>query len=260
MTDDGGNVIKIYGNICGLCLAVMLVCPAGGGAEPAVRMGTLDWRPYISQTLENQGYVAEIVREAFRRGGLSVTFSFLPWARAVYMSKSGQLDGYFPEYHAREVEAYAVFSEPFSGGPIGFFKRSDSPVAFETLEDLKPYTIGVVRGYINTEAFDSAAYLRKEPVRDDLSNIRKLLKKRVDLIVCDRFVGLDLLKRHFPDEEGRIEFITPPLAVKELHVCFSKKTPGYEMRVERFNAGLRLMKADGTLDAIMKKHGLRGGL
>ena len=188
-------------------------------------------------------------------GGDSAAFIFMPWARVVYMSRVGQLDGYFPEYYASSVEVHALFSDPFPGGPVVFFKRKDSKIVFRGLEGLRGYTIGVVRGYVNTKAFDAATYLRKEPVKDDFSNIRKLLKKRVDLIVIDEVVGRDLMERHFPDRVDRIEVVAPPLGERALHVCFSRKVPGYEMRARRFNAGLRQMKIDGTLEAIMERHG-----
>ena len=267
-----GEVSTVYRNriregcwALGLCLGVLLWgCAVARGESVArpdsvVRMGTLNWPPYIGVSLENRGYVAEVVGEAFRRSGVAFNFSFMPWARVVHMSKSGQLHGYFPEYDSPEVAAHSALSDPFPGGPVGFFKRRDTPIAFETLEDLKGYTIGVVRGYVNTRAFDGAAFLRKEAVVDDYANVKKLLKRRVDLIVCDKYVGRYILERHFPEARGQVEFMDPPLELKALQVCFSKKVPGYRERVRRFNAGLRMMKADGSLDAIRRKHGFPVG-
>ena len=162
-----------------------------GHAENKIILATLDWEPYIGQDLKNQGYVAEIIREAYKRSGYEVKIKFTPWARTVNLSKTGQVDGYFPEYFADEVKSHALFSDPFQGGPIGFFKRKDNKISFQTLQDLKPYKIGVVRDYVNTKEFDDADYLVKEAVNNDLTNLRKLIGRRIDLTIGDKFVDVN---------------------------------------------------------------------
>ncbi len=53
---------------------------------------------------------------------------------------------------------------------------------FFTLEDLRPYKIGMTRGAAISPEFDSANYLHKEKVKHDSLNVKKLLKGRVDLV------------------------------------------------------------------------------
>ncbi|MFZ5571138.1 MAG: substrate-binding periplasmic protein [Thermodesulfobacteriota bacterium] len=248
--------MKISRSVMVLAVGILMAIPVlPAAAEQTVTLGTLDWEPYIGQKLENQGWVAEVVREAFKRSGYAVQFQFKPWARVTFEAQKGETDGYFPEYFSEDLKKDFVLSAPFAGGPLGFFKRRGEAVTYTRLEDLKPYKIGVVRGYVNTAEFDGAAYLKKEEAKDDVTNIKKLLAKRLDLIVADKYVGLYLLKQEMPDKADSMEFIEPALEQKDLYVCITKKNPDHEKLIQAFNDGLAKIKADGTLDGIMKRHG-----
>lgn len=224
-------------------------------AGESIVLTTLEWEPYIGENLPGQGFVAEIVKEAFKRSGYDVKFQYYPWARTVQMSDSGEVDGYFPEYYAKERESVATFSEPFDGGPVVFFKRKADKISFKTLNDLKPYKIGVVRDYVNEEKFDAAKYLQKEEVTDDLTNIKKLIAGRVDLFVADKFVGLYTAKKELAEKAALIEFMEPPLVTHKLYVCISKKAKNGTAKMDAFDKGLKQMKADGSYNKILEKYG-----
>ncbi|OHD12754.1 MAG: hypothetical protein A2Y34_14335 [Spirochaetes bacterium GWC1_27_15] len=229
-----------------------------------VYLVTLDWPPYISSTakdsspqLANYGYVAEIAYEAFKKAGYELKIDFKPWERAVKEATDGDYDGLFPEYYGEERKKDFVFSDPFPGGPLGFYKRKDFKIKFSSLKDLKDYKIGVVRGYINTVEFDNATYLQKEDVVDDETNIKKLYFGRINLIVIDKFVGEYLIKTKFPNYYDELEFLEPPLEVKDLYIVFSKKSKDYQQKLKDFNKGLAEIKKSGLIDKILKKQGFK---
>lgn len=217
-----------------------------------IEVTSLNWEPYIGKNLENRGFVAEIVTEAFKRGGYDTKITFYPWARAVDKAKKGEVDGYMPEYYSEELKKQFYLSEPFAGGPVGFFKRKGDETTYKKLEDLKGKKIGVVRGYVNEEKFDKATFLNKEAVTDDLTNIRKLLANRIDLFVADKFVGFYLLKKHMPEMMLQMEFVEPPLIVHDLYICINRGVKDAKKKIEAFNKGLKMMQKDGSLDKMLK--------
>ncbi|ABC33430.1 ABC-type amino acid transport/signal transduction systems, periplasmic component/domain [Hahella chejuensis KCTC 2396] len=234
--------------------------------RPTTILATLNWEPYVGEEMRNFGFVYELVTEAFKRGGYTPHVKFLPWARALDMTQRGEMDALFPEYYSSSRLENFVYSDPFLGGPVGFYIRNDSDIQFtvdprrnqlEALQELSQYKFGVVRGYINTDTFDSASFLYKEDVVDDLTNLQRLYYNRVHLIFIDKFVARYLLEKNYPQYLRDLRFLEPPLEVKFLYVAFSKKAPDYKDQLAAFNAGLKAVKKDGTLQEIYTRHGFR---
>ena len=119
---------------------------------------------------------------------------------------------------------------------------------------MRPYQIGVVLGYVNPPGFDEAN-LKTVTVFDDETNFRKLAKGRIDLVLADRLLGQNIINTVLADSGVAFEWLTPALAIETQHVVFSKQIDGYRQRAADFNAGLAAIEADGTLTAIIKKHG-----
>lgn len=239
-----------------ITLAVLLMLPLFLMGSKTIRLTTLEWEPYIGKGLPDQGFVHEIVTEAFKREGYTVQIDYYPWVRAVRMSDDGVVDGYFPEYYAQSREEFALFSEPFKGGPVGFFKLKSNNISWKSLDDLRPYSIGTVRDYVNEEKFDATDFLKKDEVNDDETNFRKLFGKRIDLVVADRFVGEYLVRNKMPNNLPELEFLEPPLIEHSLFVCISKKAADADAKLKAFNNGLASMKKDGTYDKILIKHNI----
>ena len=239
-----------------VCCMLSLMSCSTATADNIVILNTLDWEPYIGQKLPDQGFVSVIVSEAFAASGYVVELSYMPWVRAKATAREGKADGCMPEYYLEEDKDGFFISDPFPGGPLGFFKRKNDPTTYTKLSDLQGRRIGVVRGYVNTEEFDRADYLQKEAANDDLTNIRKLMGGRLDLIVIDKFVGLYLLQQEMPDKVGEVEFLDPPLEEKTLHVLIAQQASDAEAKIKAFNEGLNKLKENGKIDMLMKRSGL----
>lgn len=225
-------------------------------AEGVIKLASLDWEPYIGPNMKDGGYVTEVIKEAYKRAGYTVQIDYLPWARAVKMSKDGDYDGYMPEYYSEDLKKDFLLSAPFQGGPLGLFKKKTSKISFKKIDDLKPYSIGVVRGYVNTAEFDAAAYLKKDEAKDDITNFKKLIAGRIDLIVCDKYVGEHILNTDLKANAGEVEFMEPVLEQKDLYVCITKTAPDAQKKIDAFNSAVKQMVDDGTITKIMDKHGM----
>lgn len=220
------------------------------GAE--VKLATLEWEPYIYKN-SDQGYVSQIIKMAFANSEYEIENIFFPWARAVYMAKKSDFAGYYPEYYSKEKTDDFYFSEPFPAAPLVLFKRKTDMIEYSNLQDLRNYSIAVVRGYVNTEEFDRATFLKKEETTSDLQNLKKLVSGRVNLAVIDKYVGYYLMEKYLPEGLSLIDTVTTPLAEKELHLCISKQHPEALKIMAAFNKGLQAMRENGSLEHLTQR-------
>lgn len=198
----------------------------------------------------------EVARAALEPKGYKVSLELVPWARAVHCAKVGRCDGLYLSYYVEERKQWFVFSDPIGELRTGFFKLKSHDISFKTLDDLRPYRIGMTRGAAVSEEFDKADFLEKNPVPHHTTNVKKLLRGRLDLVVAAKPVFEYLIRTTLPEDEyNRIEFLEPSLSSQTLHMAISKKSANYEQKLKDFNDGLARIKADGTYDRIRRSHG-----
>ncbi|MDA3788269.1 MAG: transporter substrate-binding domain-containing protein [Desulfobacula sp.] len=224
-------------------------------SDRVIKLASLNWGPYVEENLENYGFTSEIVSEVFKKAGYQVEIYFMPWARVLAEVKTGEYDAMYPAYYSEERSRTYALSNPIAQGLLVLYKRSCDTILYKTLMDLKPYKIGVVRGYVNTPEFDSAVYLNKKIVNNDKQNLLKLLTGRIDLAVIDKYTAKRIIKIDIPQAAGKLNFLDPPLDNKPLYVGFSKAIKDYPKLLKNFNQALNDMIKKGLIDNIVKKHG-----
>ena len=97
---------------------------------------------------------------------------------------------YFPGYHCRHVDGF-VTSDPIGNGPLGFAQNAEAPVTWACVDDIgdQKLKVGTVLGYANTDEFDEKAgtgWIRAIPAPDDVTNLRKLARQRIDVAAIDK--------------------------------------------------------------------------
>lgn len=217
---------------------------------------TEPWPPYMGPELDSQGFLPELLKEALARSGKNVESTFIPWARAVKDVQEGNADVLLGAYYTTEREAFLAFSTPIAEVQDVLLSMKGRNITYQTLADLKPYSIGVVRGAAHGDVFDAADFLRKEEVTHREQNIDKLINGRVDLIAGPKDVMLYLIKKDYPLHADQIEVIYPPLNDNKLYLGFSKLAPQQQDSLSAFEHGLSLLKQDGTFQQLADKHGV----
>ncbi|MGH8353961.1 MAG: substrate-binding periplasmic protein [Pseudomonas sp.] len=230
-----------------LCLSL---CASLAQAAP-LRIATLEWAPYVGPDLPHQGLAARILHEALALEGLQAELVFLPWQRALNEAADGRYDALMPAYLSAERAAQFHTSMPLLDSQLGFFRRRDQAIHYSDLNSLRPYRIGVVRGYVNQDDFDRASYLHKDVVNNDWQNLEKLLRGRLDLAVVDRYVGYHLLTRNAPALREQLAFIEPALEVKPLYVLVPKRRPAGARLVAQIDRGLVILRRSGRIERML---------
>lgn len=238
-------------------LAGLLICFS---AQTSIAKGKIvelvtdPWEPYYADTLDNQGYISEIVKEALNRSGYQANIRFIPFKRALNLVATGKKDAVMGAYYNDERAKTYAYSDPIESVDVVLFAKAGKGITYKTLEDLKPYRIGMMLGYSVSPAFDQADFLNKEEVSKLELNVKKLLHDRIDVLVDAKRVVQAFIRENMPEIVDKVEVI-PPLTSNKLYVLFSKKIPEYQKLVADFNAGLKIIQQDGTLDRLGKKHG-----
>lgn len=234
-------------------------------AASTLVFATTERRPYIGESLPNQGYVHQLVVEAYQRVGLDVEIRFYPQARALAMARNGGVDGLLPIHASSALGSDFILSAPFPGDRVGLLKKKDRSLGLDSgavlstedlLETLKPFRIGVVRGALTGRQFDQTAGLNKELISSDALNLEKLYRGRIDLAVIDKFTAADLMVSQFPQMIGQLEFVHSSLAEADFHIAFSMAAGDASKAHAAFNVGLQRLVEAGRLDQILAYHGL----
>ncbi len=228
-----------------LTISLILLSSFSYAADKTIHLTSLDWPPYSSKSLDQQGASVAVAKEAFKAMGYELKVDFFPWSRAVALAKDSgsKYSGYFPEYFSDDTAKDFVYSDAMGSGPLGFAERKDNSISWSTLNDLKPYRIGVVQDYINTTEFDAmvaSKSLKSSVTTTDDKNLKKLVSGRIDLAVIDKNVMNYLFKTN-PDlakKANMAQFNSTLLEDKKLFICFKKNAQGEEL-TKIYNEGLK---------------------
>lgn len=249
----------MFRRFAGLILAVVVCFALAGPAHAkTVTIATGEWAPYVSSELPEGGYTSEIISHALLAVGIEAQFEYMPWPRAEKMVSSGQYVAASPYMPTDARKEFGIFSEPFALSRNVFFymKKNISSLQWEKFEDLKQYRIGGVQGYFYVPWFSEAG-LNVDYASSATTNFKKLFMGRVDLVPENELVGLAEIARLYPGEEDAFGRSEKALSENELTLMASKFHPDGQMLIDKFNEGFAQIKADGTLDRILKKYGLQ---
>ncbi|EDP98964.1 substrate-binding periplasmic protein [Shewanella benthica] len=234
-----------------LLLALLLSVPA---KSDTLKLTSLHWPPYSGKKLVDQGALIAITRAALNAMGHELTVDFYPWSRAVRLASrdDSMYLGYLPEY-SYPTEAF-IFSESLGVSPLGLVERKIYPIRWAKLIDLNEYTLGVVRDYVNTAAFDIMIKQGTQPVEvvsSDEHNIKKVATGRVDGAVIDVHVLRYILARDdLQPLADKLQINPKLLEEKQLYVAFKNSPDGDKWR-DIVNLGLAKIDAKSILDKYM---------
>ena len=137
---------------------------------------------------------------------------------------------------------------------MGFAENTDAPINWTSVDSIgeQQLKIGTVLGYANTDEFDKkvgTGWIRAIPANDDVTNLKKLARKRIDATVIDKLV-LEYLKATEPslkNSREKRQFNAKPLEEKTLYLCFRDDEAGRAM-LSTFNAGLAKIDVGQIVD------------
>lgn len=227
-------------------------------AQETLTLCSADSPPWTIQKSNSpsdiEGLAVDIMSELFSRADTPVEMVALPFKRCLENTQSGELDGCFMTIKNPEREMYAEFTDSYLTIPTYVYYSLEKFEQFEwdSLEDLKPYRIGVQRGFKYGPAFTKALKdvpLKIVEVSDVSEGVGMLFLDRIDLILINEF-RFDYLMQQEPVHRGKLDRAQKPVGIGHVYIAISKQSPNVSI-VPKLNRILADMTSDGTIDKIV---------
>ncbi len=234
-------------------LFALLICASSYAEELSVVASP--WRPYVDGKLYRNGIAVHLVTEALQRAGYPSRLTLMQWPLDLEATQAGDKDVIASVWFTEERAQQLAFSKPYMVTETHFVKRRGTPHEFNTPADLRGLRIGVVKGY----AYGGAATARQLEVTPMfrgtvLDNLRSLVAGELDLVLADERVALYELSVNVPDGIRKTLILPKPWSSRGLRVGVSRQRPDYAEVVNRFDAAIDAMKADGSYAWILATH------
>jgi polar amino acid transport system substrate-binding protein len=195
------------------------------------------------------GPLIDLITEIFSEIGISVTSTPLPWARAIAQMESGKLDMIPVIFYTKKRAEFMDFSVPFAEVPASVFVSAGNTFSYNSVSDLIGKKGLVMRGDSISPEFEAARdSLDVSEIAGYGQMIRMLADHRADYAVAAQY-GFMIQARKMKND-SKIEIIEKPVASRDLHFAFSKKS-AYVQYLPVINEKLEKMKADGRLKKLV---------
>jgi len=220
-------------------------------------LSTGEWAPYVSESIDDQGFTTAIVKQAFAKVDIDIEIKFYSWARALEMIQSHDAFGTYTWSFTEERSNAYKSTNPLTVSDTVIMYTADNvnvPDDFTTVEALASYRIGGVKDYAYLEHFNNAN------IEVDLSDkgndaIVKLYNGRFDLLPTTPLVAMEFIKEAYPDEIDKFRFLKTPMETVDMGILVDKNYPEADKYIEKFNEGLKMLKDSGEYSNILRKHG-----
>lgn len=235
-----------------LSLMVLLSTLFLAGRDLAARELVLTTENYPPFNMQDEatkrviGISTDIVREMMKRAKEGYTIKFLPWQRAYAMALKEEGTCVFSTTETTERLPLFKWVGPLVQNNWTFFGREDSDISIEGLDDARGYVVGGYKGDA------TALYLEREGFTLDLAshdrlNPAKLAAERFDLWATGGYLGPYLAR-----EVGVA--IKPIYSFQEVELSLACNKNVPDSLIDRLNAVLEAMRADGTVAALTLRY------
>lgn len=222
-----------------------------------ITMATVDWQPFQGQNINQQGFTAEITRQALERNGHILSLNFIPWARAVEDVQKGRYHALFNQWKNKDNQNDYYFSnEVFAAGDGHFLTLAQDNFSVKKLDDLAGKTIGIVRAYpVSDEltALIDQGIVKKYEVSSVVQLIKLLRLGRIDIILENELVAKYNFRSYFPTQHYDFKTVGKDLIDGRLFIGWSKSVAGTQVLRDQFDMTIRAMRKDGTIDKIKRE-------
>lgn len=211
--------------------------------------------PYTGTQLSGGGMLTEIVQRAFQLAGMETTLEWAPWKRGYELTKIGAFDATFPYARMSERENEYLYSDLLFGGIRSVYARPDSGIDPADTDSFRGRSYCVPTGFVihpRMEPLLKERAIKIQRPTSLASCVKMLALGRVDFYIADSVSGDAALQQAAVGAKAMR--IAKPIDRSEFYLIVPKSHPAAEILLERFNAGLRTLKARREYRDIVDRH------
>lgn len=219
-----------------------------------------DWAPYVYETPDDHSPIVAIVIAAFQEVGMTPKIAYYPWKRAEDITLQGTAFAAFPYAFTPERAKDFDFSDPLYISQSRIFYNTQihpDGIPFETLEDLRGYTVGGLLGGWYEPIFAEVG-LKTEYTDSIQANIDKLALGRIDVFVEEANAGWFTIRELYPDKVDQFATVAKPVEApgfeSDLRLLVSRTYPHSAELLAQFNTGLAAIRANGKYKEILEQY------
>lgn len=238
--------------------AVFWLAPVLGGAAAwaeSVSLAAGEYAPFVSDKLADGGVTAAIVTAAFKEQGVDATITYLPWKRGFVETGRGVHVGTFPYLRTPEREVDFLYSKPIYADQFRLFVRRDA----DTEHNWSKKTVCIPLGYDTTQisAFTTAHGIFIEQPTEIASCFKMLISSRVDAVWVSELVGVATIESIWRKDANIRMLDLILVGAVDYFLIVSRQLPNAPKWLERFDAGLKRIRDNGTFQRIVDRYRLK---
>ena len=234
-----------------LAAAALAALTLGATAAP-VKFGTEGGYPpynYMDDNGKIAGYDVDVGTELCKRAGLECTFVTNDWDTIIPNLLAGNYDAIIDDMTITDERLQTIdFTDPyFPPDPSRFVAKADKKFDYSNLSGLK---IGAQNSTIQAGYLDDKLKANNTILKYDTQDqeVADLNAGNLDLVFIDGSVALELAS----GSNGALKSEGPDILIGSGAGIGVRKSDT-DLK-GKFNAALQAMKADGSLDALIKKY------
>lgn len=217
---------------------------------------TSPYPPFIIYNKETEAFSGidiDINEEAFRRMGIKLISKLTTFNSSFKMIKEGLGDIIPTLSQSEEREKYIDFLEIRNSVNYAIYTRASSHVKINSKNNLHSFVIGIVDGYSYGNEFDKDVLIKKDISNEESLLFKKLLSKQVDAVIINDFAGEYYIKNNNLRDKVQKQSYKIEANGIDAYTGFSK-AKDLEAIKTLYKEKIKEMKADGTMDKIIKKY------
>ncbi|MFT4907433.1 MAG: polar amino acid transport system substrate-binding protein [Oleispira sp.] len=220
---------------------------------------TIVTEQYPPYNYEEQGSIkgmsTEVVSAVLKELDLEVDIEIYPWARAYDMASTQENVLIYSISRTPQRESLFNWVGVIASIDFTIFaleRRQD--INIQSLEDIRAYMLGLVRGDALEQFFSANNFTEIERVNTNKQAMEMLLASRTDLWPISKQAGAYILKKNnmIPAQTVRAVFELEEFSSEDLYMAFSRSTN--KKLVNDFKRALEKIKENGIYNEIISRY------